>query len=238
MLTGTSDAGGLGRQFRARLAWSFFSLVAPNWDKLSDGQPGDDGDVWPRNTKSHLAYTKGRLTQKQKQGAARSVPQDYLQRRSDHLTPGQMKRWRATYRSGLADLATRMPMQQARGTAANAAWRETRAEGAPTILSRWGDREDTTLVDEGTLRRSMTIGQLTTAGYTPGDQNQVAEETTGELVVGTRAAWASAHHKGSGRLPVRRFWPKKFPTEWWSQIMGQAEATIVDIVRHIERGTA
>ena len=133
-------------------------------------------------------------------------------------------------------LATRMPLQQARGTAANAAWKETRDDGAEMLLTRYGDREDTTLVDEGNLRRSLTIGQLTTAGYNPGDPDQVVEEPTGELVVGSKARWAAAHHEGRGNLPERRFWPERFPDDWWTQILDQAEAAMVDIVRLLESG--
>lgn len=234
-LAGTGeDTHGIGAGFRARLGWSFFSLVSPNFDKLGRGQRGDDGTTWPRNTPAYLAYGKGPKSTRAGRG---QMPQNRLGgppawggrlgrgTGTGDLSHAELVRWWAIYGPWKAIfLAQGMPLRAAKARAASKAWIDAKAHGSSTKLKRLGGRRDQVLVDRGTLRRSLLPGELIeqpggSASYQPSNNEQVFDETPGEVLVGSRNKVAGAHHYGKGHLPERRLWPKRVPDDWWEEII-------------------
>lgn len=231
-LAGTvNDPQGVGHGLRMRIACAFFAMVLLDFDKKSKGETGSDGITWPPNSKAYLAYQKGRAEghstvrgrySVSKRGAVSPL---HRKMRVEHLTADQQKTWKKDYTKALAVFATRHPIEQARTLAVNSAWAATRADGAQSLLSKYGQQEDTILVDEGTLRRSLQPGQLAAgidvdASYSPSSDEQLLEESPGQLVVGSNLNTARWHHYGKGHNPARRFWPVDgLPDVWLRHIL-------------------
>ena len=222
-ITGGPDPHGIGRGFRMRVAFGFVGLIARNFDNLGQGKAGDDGDKWPPNTPEYLAYQKGPKSSRRGKGRVNRWKD---KPGSGELTVKQRKQWARFYRQGLLALESRMSIDEAKQAAAAFAWKRIKAQGGGTLLERYGNREDTILVDEGIGRRSLQPGELSEsdvdAKYSSPDSSQVFDDEAPQVFVGTRVPYMVAHHRGSGNLPKRRLWPREFPDWWWEEILGLA----------------
>lgn len=238
------DPHGIAAAMRARIAWTFFSLVAISFDLKGRGGRNGAGDSWPPNTRAYLAYQKGRPAGVVGQGRvdSRKKPAHRTNRRA-HLTPEQFRRWGVVYRAKLRQMIDRAPIAQARGEAATAAWAATRGTTADTLISQYGGQEDTMLVDRGDLRRSVQPGEILETVYRPSD-GQTFEEPTGQIVLASKDRTAAFHHRAKrlthadpGKGTVRRrLWPESLPDSWIDEILAQAIVGISLLVRAVERG--
>ncbi len=236
------DPQGVGAGFRARIGWTFFSLVAESFKIKGRGGTDSAGDSWAPNTRAYLAYRKGRA-KKRKVGTAFRV------NRRDHLTDAQSRLWAKVNRKAITELTGRLPQSQVRGVAAQKAWAATRQEGAGTLLANYGSKPDQVLVDRGDLRRSLQPGDLVesvgpAASYGNKPQEQIFEESIGLLVVGSRDKKAASHHlskrlrhgdPGKGTIR-RRLWPERLPDDWFRQIMGTASSGLKRIAQLVSQG--
>lgn len=240
MLAGQSDdPHGIASGFRARLAFSFLSLVKRNFDKLSKGGVGADGKRWPPNTREYLAYQKGRFGPTGRYDK-KGKPRHRVNRRKQ-LTPKQFRQWNKDYKTSLKELSLRQPPAKARELSVNVAWAKSRATGAKSLLSAYGSQEDTILVDAGDLRNSLQVGELSESGtgaeYQPGDSEQVFRQGPGIVLVGSKNKTAAYHHNskklahGDGKKGTvqRRLWPEVFPDSWWGKIMDMAVSGLAQI---------
>jgi hypothetical protein len=126
--------------------------------------------------------------------------------------------------------------------AAAHAWFILKEEGAQTILSVYGNTRVEILRDTGLLLNSLTPGIDPIVGIAPSTPprtpHQVFRLGQGEVVIGTNRKWCGTHHRGvPGRIPKRPLWPdpKKWPSSWWRDILGQAREGLVDIALHLLR---
>lgn len=240
------DPEGIGAGFRARLGFVWYSHVKQAFDVKSKHGTDEAGDSWKPNTPEYLAYGKGPKSSRMGRGSMpNNRPADVKNggplargKGTGELNREDIRQWWAMYMQNLPLFASRMPIGQAKAAAAAIAWNYVKAHGAGTLLMRFGNREDTVLVDEGTLRRSFQPGELIEAGptaeYRSKEENQVFEESPGRVVVGSRASTADKHHNGKGRNPVRRLWPRVMPATWWTDIKEQMTAGLVrlsDLIR-------
>lgn len=224
------DIERIGDSFRSRLAHSFFSQVAGEFDRLGRGQAGDDGRRWPPNSPKYLAYGKGPDSTRRGPG---QMPQNRLGGPPAHggrlgRAPGtgylgkqELTDWWAVYmpiRNRL--LKAGYPVRWAKAIAASRAWIAIKKRGARTKLAILGNRRDQVLVDRGLLRRSLQPGFLSAVDYQP-EQGQLNRHETGRLILGTKNRHARAHHEGLGNLPERRLWPNIVPDAWWEEMLDQ-----------------
>lgn len=220
VLTGAvADPYGVASGFVARIGWRWASLVIVAFDTKSKGGTDDSGDSWPPNSPEYLAYCKGPKSSRTGGGKSPGGKDGML---SDEM----LAIWWKLYAKNLAWLVTKHPPKQAKGIAAGIAWKAVKELGAKTLLEQFGNREDTILVDEGTLRRSILPGDIVAsvgigATYRPRDSLTLVEAPTGYLVIGTRVPYASAHHYGRG-VPERTLWPKKLPDSWIRKMLETA----------------
>lgn len=145
---------------------------------------------------------------------------------SQALNSRQQARWWDLYRQGIAIFKGNKP------SAARRAWAILKTEGAPTILSKYGNREVEILRDTGLLLNSLSPGTAS--------PDQVFRVGRGEVIIGTNRKGAAAHHTGvPGRLPQRRLWPapNKWPASWWKDIQTQARDGLVAIIVQLVRRT-
>ena len=214
------DPHGIAKGFRARVAFTWFSEVARSFDVKSKGGTDDAGDSWPPNSKEYLAYGKGPKSSRMGSGRSPSWP-DHPG--SGYLSVADRKVWWKIYGRNLGWLATRHDLGTAKRIAAQIAWTVWKDQGGLTLLGVYGNRPDTILVDGGTLRLTVLPGELTESGpsasYEKSDGDQVVQEATSELAVGTKDPKAKYHHNdGSGTMPQRRLWPKELPQLWLDRI--------------------
>lgn len=231
-MAGTAaDMGAVGEGFRSRLAHTWFSLVADDFDRLGRGEPGADGRKWPRNSPQHLAYNKGPKSSRMGRGR---MPMNLLGGPGAHggqlgrkfgtgdLSAAQLKLWWRVYSRWKSHFIQYLDLKEAKARAAQEAWKHLKSQGASTLLARLGDRPDQVLVDRGTLRWSLQPGELIedgpTADYQPASGQQVFEDTAGSMAVGSKTPYAAAHHEGRGRRK-RTLWPGEIPDDWWSAIV-------------------
>lgn len=227
------DTHGIASGFRARMAWTFFSLVMPAFQVKGRGGTDEAGDSWPELSAAYLAYQRP-ITGRQRPKAGKLAPggKDGL------LTKAQLASWRHIYARQLLRLSSSHQPTDAKSIAAAIAWSVIKKQGAKTKLAdpRFGGRQVGSyqiLVDEGTLRRSIQPGELVGTGevtYQKPDNGQIVEGRPGQVVVGSSVPYAKAHHEGVG-VPQRRLWPEQFPASWWRQIMDQAAAGISQVLR-------
>lgn len=234
-----ADHHGIAAGFRARLAFSFLSLVKLNFDILSKGGVGADGKKWLPNTREYLAYTKGRFGPTGRYTKA-GKPR-HRENRRKHLTDKQFRQWNKDYKSSLKELSLRQSPAKARELAVTSAWAKSRATGAKTLLAAYGSQEDTILVDTGDLRNSLQPGELAESGvsasYQKGDSKQIFKQGPGIVLVGSKNKTAAFHHNakkknhGDGKKGTvqRRLWPEIFPDSWWREITGVAVSGLVQI---------
>lgn len=237
------DVHGAGAGFRARLAHTWFSLVAEDFDKLGRGETGADGRTWDRNSPEHLAYSKGPKSSRMGRG---SMPNNRLGGPAAHngelargqgtgdLNKSQLAKWWSIYMEWKKYYLQWYDLETAKSKAAQQAWIALKRLGASTLLKRLGDRPDQVLVDRGTLRRSLQPGELVDYGGPDADYmespGQLFEEQAGRIAVGSKSPYAAAHHapKRQG-AKQRSLWPKALPSQWFEDIVGAAAAGIARI---------
>lgn len=234
MITGRfPDPIGVGEGFRSRLAHQFYSLVAPNFDVLGRGAVGANNESWPRNSPRYLAYGKGPKSSRMGTGhspntrlrdVATGGPLGLPPQGTGHLTEKQLDEWWYIYlqRRNLL-ISAGVEFKTAQRMGAVHAWNQMKRWGARTLLQSHGDRRDQVLVDRGILRSTMQPGYLLEligpdAQYRPPHRMQVFETEMGKVVCGTNHPHAAKHHLGKGHLPVRRLWPRRIPSPWWSSL--------------------
>lgn len=237
-----TDVQGIGNGFRSRIGYTILSLILPNFDELGQGLPGIDGTKWPPLSKEYLAYSRRfGSTEKadlRKQAGVSKQHQHAPGDKKGLLTTDQLKLWRRTYADRLAWYIMRESDDKAKAHAAAVAWIVVKRAGAKTKLDVYGNRKVTILVDTGRLRGSLQPGYLQEpngpqAEYVKpagkGGPDQVFENNTGELIVGTNVQYASAHHNAKGKRPKRRLWPNQFPDSWWQEILGAGVSGLLRI---------
>ena len=245
------DRHGIGKGFRARVAFAFYALVAEAFDKKSHHQTDSAGEKWKDNSPEYLAYHKHRRKHWKE-------IHSYSQLRTDHLTAEQLATWRAVNREALKEFSLKYEYKKAKAMAAVRAWKATREMGAQNLIDYYpANMEDTILVDTGSLRQSILPGELIggqgSETYKSYNSNQLFEDTGGRIVVGSKHYLAAAHHKAEriergqkilkdgkqkrGGTIRRRFWPEELPAEWLRQIMGQAMAGLDIIARVVQEGS-
>ena len=231
---------GVGAGFRHRLAESFYSLVAPNFDRLGRGEAAANGESWKRNTEKYLAYGKGPKSSRMGTGHApnnilwsepgsaySSGEERKLPRGTGHLTGDLLKHWWQVYLQNKAFLLMAgWEHKAAKARAAQVAWEDVKRFGGRTLLQTHGKRRDQVLVDTGKLRASLQPGYVVagigaSAEYVTANAEQIFESEPGEVVVGSKHKHAAKHHEGRGRLPERRLWPEEIPPDWWDELFTQ-----------------
>lgn len=187
----------------------------------SCGGVDEAGDSWQPLSPKTIAYSRrGRTgTERKRAAQGHSLP-------SVALSAKQRDRWWSLYSRGLA------MYRGDKGHAAARAWVILKAEGAETLLMKYGGRKVDILRDTGLLLNSLSPGVAS--------PEQVFEVGRGEVTVGTNRVGAAAHHSGiPGRLPQRRLWapPDQWPATWWQDLLEQAKAGLVEIaIVLIKRG--
>ena len=234
ILTGrVADPYGIGEGFRARIGHATLGLILENFETLSRGEPGVDGEKWPDLSKEYLAYQR-RFGQNEKRDLLKGAGLKGQKNRHGPgatkglLTQSQLQLWRKTFSDRFAWYVRSEPDEAARAHAAAIAWIVVKKAGGKTKLEVFGNRKVQILVDTGYLRGSITPGTLTEQGpnalYNPppifGGLEQVFEsQQPYQIVVGTNVKYAKYHH-GDGVNGYRPLWPNSFPDDWWNQILG------------------
>lgn len=250
ILTGSvQDVNGIGAGFRARIGYTIFSLIGPNFEHLSRGNTGADGHKWPALSKAYVAY--GRRFGPGEQKALKE--QHGLGKRNSFapgdkkglLTPEQLKLWRRTYAQQLAYRSMRQDDAQASAIAAKIAWATVKKAGAKTMLEVYGNRQVQILVDTGMMAGSIQPGVLyengPEAGYEKptgrGGNDQIFEtQIVGKIIVGTADQKAPFHHYAKSARRLRRLWPAEFPENWWREILGNCITGLLRINEQFTRG--
>lgn len=225
------DVQGIAAGFRARIAWAFFSLVAPAFNRKGRGETDDAGVSWAPLSRRYLAYQRPITGRRPPKGRGKAPGgNDGL------LTADQLKLWNRTFAGSMKWLTLRYDPAKAKAIAAAHAWNVVKRAGGQTKLEKFGDRKSGVdyqiLVNTGRLRQSLTVGQVSEqqgpgASYAAA-KGQEFESAAGRLVVGSNVKYAGYHHHGKGRRR-RRFWPEQFPADWWAQILGTARGGLVRI---------
>ena len=186
------------------------------------GGTDEAGDSWKPLSPKTIAYSKTR--QRGRGGRTRTEKKrDAFP--SQALNKKQQDRWWEVYRRNLARF------KGDKRHAAAAAWLVLKAEGAQTLLDKYGGRQVEILRDTGLLFNSLSPGVRV--------PHQVFRTEPGAVVVGTNRKGAKQHHEGvPGRLPQRRLWPpvSRWPKAWWGDIIDAVKQGIVDQALQIIKG--
>lgn len=138
------------------------------------------------------------------------------------LSKAQDDRWRAifgqTYR---AMVAKGKSDHEAKAIAGGHAWNVLKANGAQTVLEKYGSTPVEMLRNTGRLLNSFS------PAVASGDQ--ICRVQPGGCIVGSNVQYAAAHHYGNParNLPARPLWPERAP-QVWEERLGE---TLADGVR-------
>lgn len=216
------DPGGLAQGLQLRIGAAALSLIKVAFIAKSRGGTDEAGDSWTKLSPKYVAYGRRHpeLTQIRKQAKAEGRPGRPM------LTKKQDERWRRIFAGKLHQVSAKQRKMtifggtstQAKSAAAAYAWAVLKAEGGQTIFDNFKDAPVEILRDTGVLLNSLSPGVNGPSGH----ENQVFRVQPGTVIVGTNRKGAAAHHKGSGKLPERRLWPRveRWPSSWWQQITG------------------
>lgn len=188
----------------------------------SRGGTDEAGDRWQPLSPKTIAYSK---TRQRGRGGRTRAEKKRPTHPSQALNTRQQARWWELYRRGLA-----MYKGDKRHAAARA-WFILKAEGAQTLLMKYGGRQVEILRDTGLLLNSLSPGVPSA--------HRIFRVLLGEVIIGTNRKGAGAHHRGvPGRLPQRRLWPhpSRWPSTWWLDITEQARAGLVDLFLYLVKG--
>lgn len=186
------------------------------------GGTDEAGERWKPLSPKTIAYSK---TRQRGRGGRTRTERGRPPRPSQALDEKQQERWWEVYRRQLAIY------KGDKGHAAAVAWIVLKREGAVTLLDKYGHRQVEILRDTGLLLNSLSPGVHSA--------EQVLRTGRGEVIVGTNRRGAKAHHTGiPGRLPQRRLWPepRKWPANWWADIIDQVKQGLLDIAALLIRG--
>ena len=185
----------------------------------------DEGGVrWKPLSPKTIAYSKTR--QRGKGGRTRTEKKRDAYP-SQALNARQQARWWAVYRRQLAIY------KGDKGHAAAVAWLVLKAEGARTLVDKYGNRPVEILRDTGLLLNSLSPGVAST--------ERIFRVQPGAVIVGTNRKGALRHHTGiPGRLPQRRLWPApdRWPASWWKDVTEQAKQGLLDLAAQLVKGAS
>lgn len=250
MLSGRiQDEEGISEGFKLRIGFKILELVKLNFDELSRGFAGADGDVWPPLSKEYLAYGRrfgqGEMASLKKEAGLGRAHRHGPGESKGLLTAQQLKEWRQLYARYLSKFMLRgHTEQEAKSHAAAVAWTIMKERGAKTKLEVFGNRKVQILVDTGRGRGSLTPGSLYENGPKAkyekpggkGGSEQRFDIETDCIVVGTNVKYMSYHHNAKNKKRRRRLWPEKFPADWWQQILGIAISGLARIGELYNKG--
>ncbi len=101
---------------------------------------------------------------------------------------------------------------------------------SPSRYNKYPRKDVAILVDSGGLLDSLSPNSTSS--------DQVFDVSAGSFAVGTRRVGASAHHRGTSKLPQRRLWPATtdWPDSWWDRITKDLQGGAVELIKEIIRG--
>lgn len=236
-LAGTGpDPGNVGRGFRVRLAVGFFSTIKQAFVTKARGGTDEAGDSWPPLSQRYLAYRRPTVGRKPPRAGKKSPGG-----RDGFMSEKQLAQWRKDYRSALAWLTVKEPLEQAKSHAAAIAWSRAKKAGVKTKLDHFGKRTDVEILrDRGLLLNSLSPGLAAGDSYGP-QPGQTFREEPGALIVGSNLTVAGYHHgprrKAKG-VPQRRLWPEpaKFPSHWWEDWLETGRSGVMQALMLLMRG--
>lgn len=210
------DHKGIAAGFKARVAFTFISLVKESFEAKGRGMTGSDGVSWPplKEKTVERKLAKG-------------------------MTKGQVDRWKGDYKAAFRHAIAHMSDAEARKFAEQSATKAHEQRTGRQVPSGTTQM----LVDNGLLRQSLTIGTLAEQGpaahYSPPNEDQRYEDKPGEAVIGTNVKHAVFHHRGTKRngqecIPARKFWPEDLPGPWLEDITRQASLGLQRIIELIQ----
>lgn len=182
----------------------------------SQGGTDEAGETWKPLHPRTIAYRRAKRSRAETARAGHP---------SQALTQAQQDRWWQVYRQQLARF------RGDKSSAAKAAWTTLRAEGAHTLLDKYGNERVDILRDTNDLMNSLT----------PHSNSDMAvfRVTPAQVEVGTRRPHALSHHKGvpQNNLPQRKLWPapRDWPDYWWAGILTEVQVGIVEMVKQVVR---
>lgn len=227
--------GGLGslRQvLMVRMGLALLKRIKDAFIIKAAGGTDDAGERWKPLSPMTIAYRRRHPKLNRQGGATKSWVPKSANRAADApsymLTPRQRERWWALYRHFLH------LYHGDKSHAAATAWTISKAEGARTLMSVYGQMPVLILRDTGLLLNSLSPGCTPEdAGPTPPKvKHQIFRGSRGEVVIGSNRQWVLTHHDGvPGRIPQRRLWPKpeQWPPSWWSDVLDQGQQGLLDI---------
>lgn len=214
-----ASAGRSSDALMTRVGMVILGRIKQAFIAKSRGGTDESGDRWAPLSPKTITYSKTRRRGRTKTEKGRgSYP-------SQALNAKQQSRWWDVYRRGLA------MYKGDKGHAAARAWFVLKAEGAQTLLDKYGSQQVEILRDTGLLLNSLSPGVVSS--------EQIFRIGQGEVVIGTNRKGAAAHHYGiPGRLPQRRLWPEpsKWPSTWWRDVSEQLLAGLTDITIQLVEG--
>lgn len=179
------------------------------------GGTDEAGEKWEPLSPYTIAY---RMTTRKGKHRRSKVERSRPNRPSQALNSKQQERWWEVYRQVLAQYKGN------KGHAAAVAWVKLKEEGAKTLFDKYSNYQVDILIDSHDL-----VDSLSPEGES---EYKIFRVSPGEAEVGTSRPGASHHHRGiPGRLPQRRLWPepKKWPNDWWGDILGELTLGVVDL---------
>lgn len=189
------------------------------------GGTDEAGDRWQPLSPRTIAYSK---TRQRGRGGRTRAEKGRPVRPSQALSGKQQDRWWQVYRRNLARF------RGDKRHAAAVAWLVLKAEGATTLLQKYGGRQVEILRDTGLLLNSLSPGY--------GGAEQVFRVIPGGVIVGTNRKGAADHHRGrpERKLPQRRLWPRvsDWPASWWRDVCDELQNGMVDLAAYIVKVTA
>ena len=242
------DVGGVGKGFRARIAFALMGKIAKRFKLMGRGNADINGQKWAELSKEYLAYGRPWRGKNKRLPDGRRVPQGGKRAGGSGddglLTKSQDKRWWKLYREALAGLVSRHPLAKAKGIAAAHAWTVIKSEGGKTKIDHpgLGGRkigQYQILKNNGDLELSLTQGELAQDGPAATYKKptgQIFRQPTGQIIVGSGNPNAGFHHFGKGRRK-RLLWPEPIPDVWWDDILKIAISGLGQIGILFQQGT-
>lgn len=213
------SGGAIANAMMTRCGMVALSYIRQAFILKARGGTDAAGESWQPLSPKTIAYSK---TRQRGRGGRTKAEKGRSARPSQALNTKQQARWWDVYRRQLAI------RKGNKGHAAAVAWLILKAEGAQTLVDKYGHRKVEILRDTGLLLNSLS------PGYS--GPEQVFRIGNGYVIVGTNRKGASAHHHGiPNRLPQRRLWPapSRWPSLWWDDILAELRAGILEIATYL-----
>lgn len=215
------SGGPVASAMLTRIGLTILGRIRTAFIAKARGGADEAGEAWKPLSPKTVAYSKTR--QRGKGGRTRTEKKRDA-RPSQALSKKQQERWWEVYRRTLA------ASKGDKGRAARTAWAVLKAEGARTLVDKYGGRQVEILRDTGLLLNSLSPGTSSA--------EQVFRVGPGEVIVGTNRKGAAGHHNGiPGKLPQRRLWPApgKWPASWWADVCEQAKQGLLDLAAQLAK---